>query len=58
MPQDQVFSVREGGQVVYRVMVDGRVFGDWCSKGAAQAGLAVEQRRAAARRAKALEAAR
>ena len=36
----------------FEVMVDGKLHGTWATKGAAQAGLVVEQRRAAARKTK------
>lgn len=45
---DQVFSLRDG----FYCTVGGRVHGPWPDIGTAKAGLEVEQRRAAARRAK------
>lgn len=47
--EDCVFAVEENYSAVWRCLVNGRVFGDWRSRGEALAGLEVERRRAAAR---------
>lgn len=49
MPSDQVFALRDG----FYCLVDGRVFGTWETLAIAKAGMEVEQRRAAVRKAKA-----
>jgi len=50
---DQVFCLRGPGQTeVWRAVVNGRIVGaEWTNRGAALAGMQVEQRRDAARRA-------
>jgi hypothetical protein len=47
MPKDQVFFLKDG----FYCLVDGRVFGTWETKAIAEAGMEVEQRRAARRKA-------
>lgn len=44
--KDTTFALRENGQVGHYALVSGRVYGPWPDKGAAQAGLETEQRRA------------
>ncbi|MDD2775493.1 MAG: hypothetical protein PHU06_06030 [Gallionella sp.] len=53
--EDRVFRIRENGVEVWKIRVDDRILGDWSQRGPAEAGLQVEQRRAAARKAKQLE---
>jgi hypothetical protein len=47
-PRDETFCLSDGN---HYCSVEGRIFGPWPDKGAATAGMQVEQRRAAARRA-------
>ena len=47
---DRIIETQDG----YDVIVDGKTYGTWRSKAEASGGLQVEQRRAAARAAKAL----
>lgn len=48
---DKVFSIQDAGQTVWKVRVAGQVLeAEWLDEGAAKAGLATEQRRAAVRR--------